>query len=1223
MERYHHIFGNFYYFHYKMRYSTTCKKATQSIKKLYQNNNYKESNQIIVERAFIIYNGIDPKEPKNHFVINTMIKLCLSTKHQNKIWSIWNDINPLLGTSTLSYPSLLRCCIESNQFEKGSFIHNKIPVQLIENDDFIQNALINFYGHFNQIQEAMNIFNSIPPQNVNNVNTISALMKAYNHNQCELESLSLYTQKYQAVKMNDICHLFAIKACLKTNNYQFGQQIIKELNTKNISIELLNFVIHFYGHFGKIEESLDVFNRAENKSIATINSMLRAYIHNNLYNEALSIYNDIQYEHLRDDISHLLALKSCTNTQRRNMGQTIIDCTLSKTKNRNYMNTAIYFYSHFGDISNAENVFRTIIKKKCIQSINALMTTFYDNRMFKESVDLFEEYILTKKLKPDNMTNIMALKSYGHLNDVQNATFLFQRIESKSIEIINSMLHVFIHNDFFQDALSLYDEYQTMHDDVSHILLLKACIAAKDIIDSQKIIKNIDKKKKRTNSIELNNTLISFFGHSGDIEQAIKIFDDININKDNVSINNMMHAFIQNMQYEQALEVYDKFEHLTDDISVLLAIKSCTNSDDFCKGNNIIDKRIHSRNISDHKELENTLIYFYGHFGEIHKALNIFNGMTSKSIQTVNSMMTTYCDNQQNVESLELYNNLHRFNVTPTTITHLIAIKVYGNCGDVSNALKVFNFIKDKSVECINCMIRAYLNNGYNEDALSLFDMFQSQISHNDVSNVLALKACTNTANSVKGMDIIHKNIGNIYNKSMAMELKCTLIDFYGNSGNITEAIQIFDSIEESKKDIICINVMMTALFENGYNVECIELFKKYKQNKIKSDIVSHVVLFKACTQSSSYHYGRKIHQELNENMLKDRSIQINLIHLYGKCGMLDLCQSIFDDSYCDDINLWNAMIHAFGRNGDLNKVQTLYNMMRDEVGIEPDDKIYTSLINACSHSGDIERARILWQNQIKHQKKNYTKNTINALVDCFARNGCLEEAYHVILDYKNNGQQMLPYSVWMSLLNGCRKYRNKEIAENVFNEMKQYKYNKDKLGAASILLSHIYSAYNEFDRVQAIRNEMRLNGWTKMKGISEIDINGTLYRFEAGNKYKRDFRDKKEYQLIDDKLHKLSVQLKQNGFEHDFSFITKPLDNDSEKEYELLRHSEKLALVYGLLKTPKEYQIVINKNLRICNDCHEAIKLISNIEDRKIIISDSNRVHTFQHGQCSCNDRY
>jgi hypothetical protein len=77
----------------------------------------------------------------------------------------------------------------------------------------------------------------------------------------------------------------------------------------------------------------------------------------------------------------------------------------------------------------------------------------------------------------------------------------------------------------------------------------------------------------------------------------------------------------------------------------------------------------------------------------------------------------------------------------------------------------------------------------------------------------------------------------------------------------------------------------------------------------------------------------------------------------------------------------------------------------------------------------------------------------------------------------------------------------------------------------------------------------------------------------------------------------------------------------DGEKERHLWVHSERLALAYGLIRTPHACSIRIIKNLRICIDCHTVIKLISKVVQREIVIRDINRFHHFHHGVCSCGD--
>ena len=58
-------------------------------------------------------------------------------------------------------------------------------------------------------------------------------------------------------------------------------------------------------------------------------------------------------------------------------------------------------------------------------------------------------------------------------------------------------------------------------------------------------------------------------------------------------------------------------------------------------------------------------------------------------------------------------------------------------------------------------------------------------------------------------------------------------------------------------------------------------------------------------------------------------------------------------------------------------------------------------------------------------------------------------------------------------------------------------------------------------------------------------------------------------------------------------NFVLHDLENE-DKEQSLIHHSEKLAIAFGLMSTPIGTPIQIFKNLRVCGDCHTAIKFIS-----------------------------
>ena len=103
-------------------------------------------------------------------------------------------------------------------------------------------------------------------------------------------------------------------------------------------------------------------------------------------------------------------------------------------------------------------------------------------------------------------------------------------------------------------------------------------------------------------------------------------------------------------------------------------------------------------------------------------------------------------------------------------------------------------------------------------------------------------------------------------------------------------------------------------------------------------------------------------------------------------------------------------------------------------------------------------------------------------------------------------------------------------------------------------------------------------------------------------------------------KLDWLGGKLKDFGYVPDERFALHDVE-DEQKQEMLSYHSERLAIAFGLVTTAEGCAITVMKNLRVCGDCHSAIKLIAKIVGREIIVRDSTRFHHFRNGMCSCGD--
>lgn len=159
-----------------------------------------------------------------------------------------------------------------------------------------------------------------------------------------------------------------------------------------------------------------------------------------------------------------------------------------------------------------------------------------------------------------------------------------------------------------------------------------------------------------------------------------------------------------------------------------------------------------------------------------------------------------------------------------------------------------------------------------------------------------------------------------------------------------------------------------------------------------------------------------------------------------------------------------------------------------------------------------------------------------------------------------------------------------------------------------------MYAEAGRWQEVDKLRAIMKSQGTKKSPGCSWIEINGKAHMFLGGD---TSHPQAKEIYMF---LEALPEKMKAAGYVPDTSYVLHDI-SEEEKEFNLLAHSEKLAVAFGILNTSVETVLRVTKNLRICGDCHTAMVFISEIYGREVVVRDVNRFHHFKGGSCSCGD--
>ena len=261
-----------------------------------------------------------------------------------------------------------------------------------------------------------------------------------------------------------------------------------------------------------------------------------------------------------------------------------------------------------------------------------------------------------------------------------------------------------------------------------------------------------------------------------------------------------------------------------------------------------------------------------------------------------------------------------------------------------------------------------------------------------------------------------------------------------------------------------------------------------------------------------------------------------------------------------------------------------------------------TAALTAFSHSGNVDAAHALLEQVEMHGSQTPSIQSYTALVDVCARRGDFASAL-AIIDRAKCQKVGEDDVMWMTVLGPCRRFKNLPVAQTAFAAIQRLG-SPEHRASAYVLMSDIYNACGDTMAALRMQQERLRKGLRKERGAVTLTMdNGETHVF-----YVREIQPvlAPATSAIEQKLKEWRRWLGLCG-----------ISDESIR----CQHSEKLALAYAVTQGMR--QIVLRKNLRICDACHEASKQITIYESISIHHWDRSRMHDMKDGKCSCHDRY
>ncbi|CAM8912057.1 unnamed protein product [Rhodiola kirilowii] len=635
--------------------------------------------------------------------------------------------------------------------------------------------------------------------------------------------------------------------------------------------------------------------------------------------------------------------------------------------------------------------------------------------------------------------------------------------------------------------------------------------------------------------------------------------------KDAIACTKMIKEFLQSYRLNDALHLFAEMPH-KDAVSWNLTIKGCLDC------------------------------------GELDMAVRLYNDMPEKNIVSRTTMLNGYLQ----LGRLEMAEQLFHEIPHKDTAAWNSMINGYFNNGRVEEGVRLFERMPIRDVISWTSVISGLERHGRNQEALECFKkMMGSHFHHVKPTSSTFCSVLKASASSDVWFGFqVHACLFKLGHASDSYA-SASLITFYATSKEMEYAHRAFD--ESLDKNVVICTALLTGYGLNSEHENALKVFCSMMKMGVLPNQSSFTSALNSCCELESHDKGRIVHSAaIKLGFETDAFIGNSLVVMYSKCGHFSSSVYAFEGIKAKNLVSWNSIIVGCAQHG-FGMWTLIYFSRMIRAKVKPDEITFTGLLSACSHSGMIHKGRLVFKYFSLLESVTVTLEHFSLMVTILARCGNLGEAEEFIANMPLEPNA----AVWLALLSACSAQSNIEVAERAANHIFEL---HPHYSATYTLLSNLYASANRWPDVSRIRSLMKHKGIVKQPGCSWVVHKGTKHMFISGDK---------SHPLTDQIYHKLNslhLKLREMGYQPDSKYALHDVELE-QKETMLNFHSERLAIAFALLCSSEGSAIIVMKNLRICGDCHFAVKLIAKVVNREIVVRDCSRFHHFRDGFCSCGD--
>lgn len=365
-------------------------------------------------------------------------------------------------------------------------------------------------------------------------------------------------------------------------------------------------------------------------------------------------------------------------------------------------------------------------------------------------------------------------------------------------------------------------------------------------------------------------------------------------------------------------------------------------------------------------------------------------------------------------------------------------VNVYGKCGNMEEAQKVFDNLPRINVVSWTSLISGYVQNSQPELAIHVFlDMLEAGNYPTNVTLGTALTACS-SLESIRLGKQIHAYVVK-YQTEDDTSVGNSLCSLYSTCGSLNSAIKAFNRIRE--KNVMSWTTVIGACGENGEAVQGLRFFSKMLSEGIQPNEFTLTSISSVCGTMLSLRLGAQVHSVgIKLGYASNLRVRNSIMYLYLKCGLFDEAQKLFDGMSHVNLVTWNAMIAGHAQMMDLAKddlsahnggteALSIFSKLNSS-GMKPDLYTFSSILTICSRLVALEQGE---QIHALTLKTGFLSDVVvgTALVNMYNKCGRIERASRVFVEMSTR-----TLISWTSMITGFANHSLSHQALQLFEDM-------------------------------------------------------------------------------------------------------------------------------------------------------------------------------------------